>query len=103
MRTVNNRLYLADVRLPGSVGLAVRVGNVVTKGNALAANTALSHFNTSKIPLQRSVILYKFFVIHKSADVIIAYKLQKSKSFLKKIEKYLYFLTLFNIRGGKSN
>ena len=47
VRTVNNRLYLADVRLPGSVGLAVRVGNVVTKGNALAADTALSHFNTS--------------------------------------------------------
>ena len=47
VRTVNNRLYLADIGLPGSVGLAVRVGNVVTKGNALAADTALSHFDTS--------------------------------------------------------
>ena len=45
--TVNNCLYLTDVGLPGSVGLAVRVGNVVTKGNALAADTALSHFDTS--------------------------------------------------------
>ena len=47
MRSVNDSLYLADVGLPGSVGLAVRVGNVVTKGNALAADTALSHFDTS--------------------------------------------------------
>lgn len=42
--TVNNCLNLTDVRLPGSVSLAVRVGNVVTKGNALTADTALSHF-----------------------------------------------------------
>ena len=47
MRSVYNCLYLADVRLPCSVGLAVRVGNVMTKGNALAANAALSHFDTS--------------------------------------------------------
>ena len=48
--TVNYCLYLADVGLPGSVGLAVRVGNVVTKGNALAADTALSHLTPPKIP-----------------------------------------------------
>ena len=44
MRTVNNCLYLADVRLPGSVGLTVRVGNVMTEGHALTADAALSHF-----------------------------------------------------------
>ena len=46
--TVNYSLYLADVRLPGSVGLTVRVRNVVTKGNALTADTAFSHFTPPK-------------------------------------------------------
>ncbi len=44
VRTVNYCLNLTNVRLPGSVSLTVRVRNVVTKGNALTANTALSHF-----------------------------------------------------------
>ena len=57
---VYNCLNLANVRLPGSVGLAVRVRNVMSKGNALAADTALSHFDTSKNPALSSVILYKF-------------------------------------------
>ena len=47
IRAVNYCLYLADVGLPGSVGLAVRVRNVMTEGHALAADTALSHFDTS--------------------------------------------------------
>ncbi len=47
MRSVYNCLDLTNVRLPGSVCLAVRVGNVMSKGNALAANAALSHFDTS--------------------------------------------------------
>ena len=47
VRTVNDCLHLADVGLPGSVGLAVRVGNVVTKSHALAANAAICHFDTS--------------------------------------------------------
>ena len=59
---VYNCLNLANVRLPGSVGLAVRVRNVMSKGNALAADTALSHFDTSKIPSQRTKILYIIFV-----------------------------------------
>ena len=67
-------LNLADVGLPSSVGLAVRVGNVMTKGNALAADTALSHFDTSKNPALASVFLYIFLFSHKSADVIIAYQ-----------------------------
>ena len=45
--TVNYGLYLADVRLPGSVGLTVRVRNVVSESNALTANAAFSHFDTS--------------------------------------------------------
>ena len=45
--SVNNSLNLADVGLPGSVGLAVGVGYVVSECNALAANATLSHFDTS--------------------------------------------------------
>ena len=45
--SVNYSLNLADIGLPGSVGLAVRVRNVMSKGNALAANATLSHFDTS--------------------------------------------------------
>ena len=45
--TVNYGLNLADVRLPGSVGLTVRVRNVVSESNALTANAAFSHFDTS--------------------------------------------------------
>ena len=50
MSSVNNSLYLTDIGLPGSVSLAVGVGNVMSKGNALAADGALCHFDTSKIP-----------------------------------------------------
>ena len=58
--SVDNSLNLADIRLPGSVGLAVGMGNVVTKGNALAANTALSHFDTSKFGPEGTKSLYIF-------------------------------------------
>ena len=56
--TVYNCLNLADIRLPGSVGLAVGVRHVVSEGNALTADTALSHFDTSKNPALASVIFY---------------------------------------------
>ena len=42
-RALNNGLYAADVGLPGSVALTVRVRDGVTKHNALAAYTALCH------------------------------------------------------------
>ena len=60
--SVNNSLNLADVGLPGSVGLAVGVRHVVSEGNALTADTALSHFDTSKNPALTSVILYKIYL-----------------------------------------
>ena len=43
--TVYNCLNLSYVGLPGSVSLAVGVGYVAAKGNALAADAALCHFN----------------------------------------------------------
>ena len=60
MGSVNDSLNLADIGLPGSVGLTVGVRYVVSENNALTADTALSHFDTSKNPALASVILYKF-------------------------------------------
>ena len=47
MSSVYYCLNLTDVGLPRSVGLTVRVRNVMTEGHALTADTALSHFDTS--------------------------------------------------------
>jgi len=38
---------LANIGLPGSVGFTVRVGNILTKHNAFAADTTFCHFDTS--------------------------------------------------------
>ena len=43
MRAVNHCFDLTDVRFPGSVGLTVGVGNILTESYALSANTALCH------------------------------------------------------------
>jgi hypothetical protein len=47
MITVYNRFYSTDVGLPGSIGLAVGVGHIVTENYALAANFAFCHLYTS--------------------------------------------------------
>ncbi len=47
VRAVYYCLYLTDVGLPSSVGLAVGVGNIVSEGNSLSAYAAFSHFDTS--------------------------------------------------------
>ena len=45
---VYDRLNATDIGLPGSVGLTVRVRNVMTKHNALATKVTLCHgFDTS--------------------------------------------------------
>ena len=44
---VHISLYLANIGLPCSVCFAVRVGNIVTKHNALSADTAFCHTDTS--------------------------------------------------------
>ena len=41
--TVYDCFYLANVGLPGSVSLAVRMGNGSTVNNALSADTAFCH------------------------------------------------------------
>ena len=40
---VNDRLYTSYVRLPGTVGSSVGVGDLNTKGHALAADVAFCH------------------------------------------------------------
>ena len=42
--TVNDSLDALDVGLPCTVGTSVGVGNLNTKGHALAAKITLSHF-----------------------------------------------------------
>ena len=42
-RTVNDRLHALDVGLPAPVGPTMRVGDLDTERNALAANIALCH------------------------------------------------------------
>jgi hypothetical protein len=59
---VNDSLYLTDIGLPGTVGLAMGVGNVLTEHNALSANTALCHIDTSSCtPWVLSFICSCFF------------------------------------------
>ena len=82
--TVHNSLYLTDIGLPGSIGLTVGVRHVVSEGYALTADTALSHFYTSKNSALASVFLYIFLFLHKSADVIITHKTKKCKCFFEK-------------------
>ena len=44
MRAFHHSLHAADVGLPGTVGLAVGVRDVMSEGNALTANRTLCHF-----------------------------------------------------------
>jgi len=48
-RTVNDCLYLADVRLPRSVGLAMRVRNRLSEDDTLPADATLCHIDTSSM------------------------------------------------------
>lgn len=60
--TVNDSFYTLYIRLPGSVGTTMRVGNLNTESNALSANIALCHLgrtslksNSVSTPLYRDV------------------------------------------------
>ena len=55
MGAVYNSLDLSDVRLPGSAGLSVRVGHIVTENKSLLAVIALCH---------------RFFLLKKSVHMI---------------------------------
>ena len=47
VRAFYHSLNSADVGLPGTIGLAVGVRNVMSESNALTAYTTLCHFDTS--------------------------------------------------------
>ena len=53
--TVNDSLDALDVGLPCTVGTSVGVGNLNTKGHALAAKITLSHFIAPPIWMITSV------------------------------------------------
>ena len=53
--TVNDSLDALDVGLPCTVGTSVGVGNLDTKGHALAAKITLSHFIAPPSVKSRSV------------------------------------------------
>ena len=73
--SVNNCLNLADVGLPGSVGLAVGVRHVVSKGYALTADAAFSHFDTSQNSVPRDLNFISFFINHKLTSSIISHSI----------------------------
>ena len=50
---VNDCSYLADVGLPGSVRLTVRVGNCLSENNAFSADATFCHIDTSLYALSR--------------------------------------------------
>jgi len=58
----------------------------VSKGNALTADTALSHFYTSKNPALASVFLYIFCFYTNQQMILYHNELKKASPFLKKIK-----------------
>ena len=73
--TVDNSLNALDVGLPGSVGTSVGVGNLNTKGNALATIITLSH----SLHLL-TVINHRNYALNRRLN-IIADSSEKSKRF----------------------
>ena len=53
--TVNDSLYLADVRLPHSVSLTVGVRDVLSEDNALSANITFCHSKTPPMSAIRNI------------------------------------------------
>ena len=53
---VNDRLHAADVGLPGTVGASVGVGDLNTKGHALAANITFRHFSAPPSALVQNAV-----------------------------------------------
>ena len=55
---VYNSLYLTDIRLPRSVRASVRVADLNTESNTLAADFALCHYLTPPMQLKPSKHIY---------------------------------------------
>ena len=74
----------------------------MSKGNALTADAALSHFDTSKNTALASEFFILLFVIYKSASDIIAYRYPKCKSFLKFFQFFILYKHINLERRGRT-
>ena len=82
--TVNNCLYLANIGLPRSVGLTMRVGNGLSENDTLSADAALCHIDTSLcVQAERRSFDRAYLVDFHRTFAIISYPKSKCKSFLK--------------------
>ena len=64
----NNRLYATDVRLPGTVGFAVGVRNVVSEDDSFSAQAAFCHFDTSHCTKVQLIEKFDCFIVCLSFD-----------------------------------
>ena len=79
--TVNDRSYLTDIGLPCSVGLTMRVRDRLSEDNALSANAALCHIDTSSNALYTHMFQFKFnikfieryLLYHNNSKIAIAF------------------------------
>ena len=81
VRSVDNSLDLSYVRLPSSVGLAVGMGNVETKNNALAADITLCHLTDTSIRISEII---SSLTLKSSYPISIAQDSEKCNRFPKK-------------------
>ena len=73
---VYNSLYLSYVRLPGSVGLAVGMGNVKTKNNALSADITLCHYRTPPSFIYENIKFHSFRKLIPNEYITVFLKMQ---------------------------
>lgn len=86
--TVNNSLNLSDVGLPCSVCLTVRVRNIKTENNALAANIAFCHYRH---------LLLNFYieVLFQNQRVSLYHNFSRNAIEFSKKNKYFAFFSIF--------
>ena len=97
----NNSLYAADVGLPGTVGFAVGVRNVVSEDDSFSAQAAFCHFNTSHCTKVQLIEKFDCFIcphliakrlrktgLQTITQIIISYPFQNCKRVLHFFIKY---------------
>ena len=89
--TVDNSLDPLDIGLPGTVGTSVGVGNLDTKGHALAAKITLSH----SLHLQSKNTHYS--PVHRRLDMIADID-EKSKHFFQNFS--IFFIKMIAITAS---
>ena len=64
----NNSLDTADVGLPGTVGFAVGVRNVVSEDNSFSAQAAFCHFDTSHCTKVQLIEKFDCFIVYRLSN-----------------------------------